>query len=1285
MQNLTVTDAPAQGLRFERHFSEEGKDPYESVRWKTTRATIKDESGRVMFEQDDVEVPEGYSEVSTNVVVSKYFYGDPAKSLPDGRPERESSVRQLVRRVGRTVADWGHLGGYFASREDGERFHDELVVLLLTQRAAFNSPVWFNAGLYHEYGIRSSSRAWRWDAAAAGAVKVGPGEAYRYPQCSACFIQSVDDDMESIMALATSEAMLFKYGSGTGTDLSTLRSNREKVNGGGRASGPVSFMEIYDAIAATVKSGGKTRRAAKLQSLKARHPDILEFIEAKTKEEKKAQTLIRGGYSANFNAEAYSSVRFQNCNMSVRATDEFLCAAERGEPWQTYAVVDGRPDDMPRYNAGELLDKIALGTWACGDPGLQYEDTIQRWHTCPNTAPINASNPCCFVGETLVETSEGKIPIGKLAEMDAAGESLPYAFAFDLETGLPVLRQIKRAWQAGETVNLCEVETDKGLTFLCTPEHGFLTYEGNYVAARDLRPGQRLRKINKPSNGQRSNRRWINHKVTPGVPNGTEILSRWMWEQVNGPIPDGMEVHHKDEDPTADRLSNFELTPRYDHRSGHARGLSNSNAIDCEDRLLVETWEAIEAIPRRTHKSAPAVTVMRWNTYIKDNGLAGRVPTAGSPTNGGRIRGMTWNEFADWIETQRTLVNDTVASVRLYCAERPTAVYDIEVKGTHNFSISLDNVDHGIIVANSEYMFIDDSACNLASLNLMKFRRPDGSFDIESFRAACRVMITAQEILVDNGSYPTEKIARNSHRFRPLGLGYCNVGALIMSMGLPYDSDAGRATAAALAAILTGQGYLTSAHHAAKLGAFAGFAANRESMMKVMRMHRDATENIPAGADPTLIAAAREVWDEAVAAGYEHGYRNSQISVLAPTGTIAFLMGADTTGIEPDIALVKYKQLAGGGSLTLVNGTVPLALETLGYDMQAVGRILAHLKEHSTIETAPDLQPEHLAVFDCAFVPAGGTRSICFSGHLKMLGAVQPFISGAISKTCNMPKTATVADIRGAYLEGWRVGAKAVAIYRDGSKDSQPVTTQSVDGLRADGETLQATRDAYEAELTELRAQLTDLEERLKGRPTPYRRRLPDTRRSVTHKFEVDGAEGYVTAGLFEDGQLGEVFITMAKEGSTVGGLMDVVGTTVSMGLQYGVPLEVFVRKFAYTRFEPSGFTKNPDIPLAKSLADYIFQWLGMEFIPGYREDHAPRRDHDEPEPTSASPQSNGVTVAVNGFHSNGQTTVAILKSTRRATAQLTGPPCDVCCSIMVPSGSRCYRCPNCGNPGPCG
>jgi ribonucleoside-diphosphate reductase alpha chain len=978
MQNLTVTDAPAQGLRFERHFSEEGKDPYESVRWKTTRATIKDESGRVMFEQDGVEVPEGYSEVSTNVVVSKYFYGDPAKSLPDGRPERESSVRQLVRRVGRTVADWGHLGGYFASREDGERFHDELVVLLLTQRAAFNSPVWFNAGLYHEYGIRSSSRAWRCDAAA-GVVKVGPGEAYRYPQCSACFIQSVDDDMESIMALATSEAMLFKYGSGTGTDLSTLRSNREKVNGGGRASGPVSFMEIYDAIAATVKSGGKTRRAAKLQSLKARHPDILEFIEAKTKEEKKAQTLIRGGYSANFNAEAYSSVRFQNCNMSVRATDEFLCAAERGEPWQTYTVVDGRPDDMPCYNAGELLDKIALGTWACGDPGLQYEDTIQRWHTCPNTAPINASNPC------------------------------------------------------------------------------------------------------------------------------------------------------------------------------------------------------------------------------------------------------------------------------------------------------------------SEYMFIDDSACNLASLNLMKFRRPDGSFDIESFRAACRVMITAQEILVDNGSYPTEKIARNSHRFRPLGLGYCNVGALIMSMGLPYDSDAGRATAAALAAILTGQGYLTSAHHAANLGVFDGFAENREPMLRVMRMHRDATENIPAGADPTLIAAAREVWDEAVAAGYEHGYRNSQISVLAPTGTIAFLMGADTTGIEPDIALVKYKQLAGGGSLTLVNGTVPLALETLGYDMQAVGRILAHLKEHSTIETAPDLRPEHLAVFDCAFVPTGGTRSICFSGHLKMLGAVQPFISGAISKTCNMPRTATVADIRGAYLEGWRVGAKAVAIYRDGSKDSQPVTTQSVDGLRADGETLQATRDAYEAELTELRSQLTDLEERLKGRPTPYRRRLPDTRRSVTHKFEVDGAEGYVTAGLFEDGQLGEVFITMAKEGSTVGGLMDVVGTTVSMGLQYGVPLEVFVRKFAYTRFEPSGFTKNPDIPLAKSLADYIFQWLGMEFIPGYREDHAPRRDHDEPEPTSASPQSNGVTVAVNGFHGNGQTPVALLKSTRRATAQLTGPPCDVCCSIMVPSGSRCYRCPNCGNPGPCG
>lgn len=1009
MMPTTATEAPAQGLRFDRRFSTEGQDPYESVRWKRGQAVIKDSTGQEIFRQDGVEVPAGYNEVATNVVVSKYFYGDPGKARPDGGPERERSVRQLVHRVARTVADWGQEGGYFATPGDGERFHDELVVLLLGQYAAFNSPVWFNVGLWHQYGVEGSNRAWRWDRKQGRVVKLEPGEAYRYPQGSACFIQSVDDDMEGIMRLATSEAMLFKYGSGTGTDLSTLRSCREKVNGGGSASGPVSFMGIYDAIAATVKSGGKTRRAAKMQSLKVRHPDILEFIEAKTKEEEKARTLIRGGYDRNFNAEAYGSVKFQNCNMSVRATDEFLALAESGAEdlnWQTYRVTDGRPDGMPAYSASRLLDKVAEGAWVCGDPGLQYEDTIQRWHTCPHTAPINASNPC------------------------------------------------------------------------------------------------------------------------------------------------------------------------------------------------------------------------------------------------------------------------------------------------------------------SEYMFIDDSACNLASLNLMKFRLPAGRFDVAGFRAASRVMITAQEIIVDNASYPTEEIALNSHLFRPLGLGYCNLGALIMAMGLPYDSDEGRDTASAITAILTGQGYLTSAHHAANVGAFEGFAANRWSMLNVMHLHRGAVESRTARCAPELRLEAQDVWDDAIAAGERWGYRNSQISVLAPTGTIAFMMGADTTGIEPDIALVKYKQLAGGGTMTLVNGTVGPALETLGYDEAARGRIVAHVADRGTIEGAPGLRDEHLPVFDCSFAPAGGTRSIAFAGHLKMLGAAQPFVSGAISKTCNLPATATAADIRQGYLDGWRLGAKAVAIYRDGSKEGQPVTTSQVAGGDELAEAARAALTASAAEVAELKARLADLEERLQGRDAPYRRRLPDTRRSLTHKFEIEGIEGYITVGLFEDGAPGELFITMAKEGSTVGGLMDVFGTSVSMGLQYGVPLEVFVNKFAHSRFEPSGYTRNPDIPIAKSLADYIFRWLGVAFLPGYREAHAPRREPDPAPGPPASPvgvmpaqgrlqvpaaapapptyEAPGPTAVDGNGHpgSNGHAngSVAALAWTRpRATAQLTGPPCPACNMIMVPSGARCYRCENCGNPGPCG
>jgi ribonucleoside-diphosphate reductase alpha chain len=1000
-----------RGMKVPRVFSTEGTSPFDQVEWDHRTAEIKDEAGRIIFQQTDCEVPRSWSQLATNVVASKYFYGDLASG--NGSPaagKRESSVRPLIDRVTRTITDWGQADGYFASAADAERFYAELSALCLNQFGSFNSPVWFNVGLYHCYGISGPANNWRWDQETQSAVRAT--SAYEFPQASACFIQSVSDDMEGIMKLAFSEAMLFKFGSGTGTDLSSLRSSREKLSGGGKPSGPVSFMRVYDAVASVVKSGGKTRRAAKMQTLKCGHPDILDFIECKTKEEGKAQALIHAGYEANFNGEAYSSVMFQNSNLSVRCSDLFLRAVESGGDWVTRSVTTGQP--MDTLSARMLMDKIAQGTWLCGDPGVQYEDTIQRWHTCPNTAPINSSNPC------------------------------------------------------------------------------------------------------------------------------------------------------------------------------------------------------------------------------------------------------------------------------------------------------------------SEYMFIDDSACNLASINLLKFQLEDGGFDVERFRAAVRIFITAQEILVDHASYPTEAIAANSHKFRPLGLGYANLGSLLMTSGHPYDSDEGRALAAVITSIMHGEAYLTSAHHAARLGAFEGFAANREPMLHVMEMHRDAALAIDAAAPDELLAESRAVWAECLDAGRKYGYRNSQVTVLAPTGTIAFMMDCDTTGIEPDIALVKYKQLAGGGMLKIVNRTVPVALRKLGYDEPQIRGILDYIDARDTIEGAPALKDEHLPVFDCAFAPPNGGRSIDFRGHLRMMAAVQPFLSGAISKTCNVPSEATVGEIRDAYLEGWKLGLKALAIYRDGSKGSQPVSTKS-DAAPAAAETGTALAQRLGSQSSSagpVPAQAagvaiagqphpaTSIEPAAAFANQPRRERLPHTRHSLTHKFDIQGHEGYINVGFYPDGRPGELFITMAKEGSTIGGLMDVLGTAISIGLQYGVPLEVFVNKFAHSRFEPAGFTKNPDIPIAKSIADYIFRWLGMEFIPGYRELNAPKRPAAEVD-VQASPV--GVPMLkVNGHR---KATIADLEHAEVAMGTYTppaapaagsivepgqgeglaeqdqqfarfqsdAPPCDNCGALTVRCGT-CYRCFNCGN-----
>jgi len=837
-------------------------DVFDTVNWEVRSAAIKGENGEVLFEQTNCEVPSFWSQLATNVICSKYFYGEV------GTDQREYSVRQLIHRVVRTITDWGLQDGYFASAEDGERFYRDLSWLCLHQHGAFNSPVWFNVGLYHQYGVTGAKCNWRWDAQTRTVIQ--PENPYEFPQGSACFIQHVADNMEDIMELARSEAMLFKFGSGTGTDLSTLRSHREKLAGGGKPSGPLSFMRVYDQVAAVVKSGGKTRRAAKMQSIKVWHPDVMEFIECKWKEEQKARVLIeKGGYESNFNGEAYSSIMFQNANLSVRLTNDFMQAVEKNAEWTTRWVTDPKKAG-PTYQARDVLNRMADCAWHCGDPGVQYDTTINDWHTCPNSGRINASNPC------------------------------------------------------------------------------------------------------------------------------------------------------------------------------------------------------------------------------------------------------------------------------------------------------------------SEYMFLDDTACNLASINLMKFRQADGTFDPNGFRAACRLYFIAQEILVDHASYPTQDIARNSHAFRPLGLGYSNLGSLLMAGGMAYDSEAGRGVCGAMTALLHGAANLTSAELAEAVGTFDGFELNREPMLRVMEMHRAATEHIKPECPEYLRDASRQVWDEVVAAGAVHGFRNAQATVLAPTGTISFMMDCDTTGIEPDIALVKYKQLAGGGMLKIVNQTVPAALATIGYEQPEIDSIIDFINKEDTIEGAADLKPEHLSIFDCAFTPRNGTRSIAWQAHVTMMAAAQPFLSGAISKTVNMPRDTTTEDIAQAYFDGWRLGLKALAIYRDGSKESQPLNT----GTEADK---QKSKDAAAA-------------------AKPRRERLPDTRQSVTHKFNVAGHEGYITVGLYPDGRPGELFLTMAKEGSTIGGLMDAFGTAVSMSLQYGVPMEDYVRKFSHMRFEPQGHTKNPDIRIAKSLIDYIFRWMGITFLPGYRE-----------------------------------------------------------------------------------
>ena len=912
------TSSGGRGLQVERRFSQPGVHPFEAIEWEQRTAIIANEKGETVFTQENIEVPASWSQLATNVVVSKYFRG------LQGTPQRESSVKQLISRVADTIRDWGRDGNYFATDQDLETFHAELCAILVNQIAAFNSPVWFNLG------------------------------ADPNPQVSACFINSVEDTMTSILTLAKTEGMLFKHGSGTGTNLSSIRSSMEHLASGGTASGPVSFMKGFDAFAGVIKSGGTTRRAAKMVILNADHPDIVEFINCKVKEERKAWALIEAGYDGAFTGEAYASVFFQNSNNSIRVTDEFMRAFLEDKEWRTYAVTD-KHRVVGTYQTRDLMRQIADAAWACGDPGLQFDTTINEWHTCPNSGRINASNPC------------------------------------------------------------------------------------------------------------------------------------------------------------------------------------------------------------------------------------------------------------------------------------------------------------------SEFVFLDDTACNLSSINLMKFLSDDGSFDVDGYRHAIRIMLTAMEVMVGYATYPTDRIESNSHKFRPLGLGYANLGAVLMALGLPYDSPQARDYSGALTAILTGEAYAQSARIAREVGPFEGYEVNRQPMLRVIEKHRGAAYKISDQSAPApLLAAARTAWDDAHELGAVHGYRNSQATVLAPTGTISFMLDCDTTGVEPDIALVKYKKLVGGGLLKMVNGTVPSALRKLGYGDEAISAIIAYVNEHDTIEGAPHLREDDLAVFDCAFPPANGQRSITWQGHVRMMAAVQPFISGAISKTVNLPQNAAPEDVERAYTDAWKLGLKAIAVYRDGSKRSQPLSTSRK----------QANYNGQEAAEPAAR---------------PARHRLPAERAAITHKFDIQGHEGYLTVGLYEDGQPGEIFLKMAKEGSTLSGMMDSFATSVSVALQYGVPLRLFCAKFAHTRFEPAGYTGNPEIPIAKSIVDYIFRWLAARFLSAEDRDALgiiSRREESDDLAVVAGAVATSSSAAATA-PAPGQASAKQLSSELTFRNQEDAPSCSDCGSLMVRNGA-CYKCMNCGSTSGC-
>jgi ribonucleoside-diphosphate reductase alpha chain len=1339
--------ASGAGLSIPRRFTEAGKHPFDCVEWDIRDALIGDPSSPA-FEQKGVEFPVSWSQNATNIVAQKYFRGRLES------PERESSVKQMIGRVAGTIATWGREGGYFAMDADAQTFEDELTHILLHQMAAFNSPVWFNVGFEEQ------------------------------PQCSACFILSVEDTIESILAWNTKEGMIFRGGSGSGINLSRIRSSKEHLSKGGLASGPVSFMRGADAWAGTIKSGGKTRRAAKMVVLDVDHPDILDFIWCKAREEEKAAALRDAGFDMRLDSEAFASIQYQNANNSVRVTDEFMERAERGEEWELTARVNGSVAE--RLDARELLAQIADAAWRCADPGVQYDTTINEWHTCPNSGRINASNPC-FPGDARVHTTVGLLPFDELYERAKAGEEFRvYTHrATAGEPGAGVVATRPLAVMRNGVKPILRLHFANGQELRCTPNHRIWTTNRGYVEAEDLNQDDQVLlndsptpaedacwelpvKVEAPAKSVRRGgtatyqelpRTWseglgelTGHLVGDG--DLTDVRTEWIYggNDIDEAVADSHEglLQELIGGVSRQEMENGTVQLRAGSKAVREffRGLGVSSLKSPEKRVPSSVFSSpmeVQAAFLRglfgadgcvSHSSGDKAS--RYvglgsmsRALLKDTqrllssfGIRGRIykiaknadtPFAYTCNDGTkvtypsrqtydlRVTGSDVDRFAEAIgfsaPSKQRVLEQLLRTTTRYATKGRTTLVSRDTDGqevVYNLTEPLHHsyIVDGFVVANcSEYMHVDDSACNLASLNLMKFRRPDGTFDVEAFEHAVDVMILAQEIIVSPSSYPTEEIARNARAFRQLGLGYANLGALLMANGLAYDSDEGRALAGAVTALMTGRAYRTSAEAAGAIGPYERYEENRDPHNHVMRKHRHAAYAIDDElfADRELLAAARRAWDDAVDLGARNGYRNAQATVLAPTGTISFLMDCDTTGIEPDFSLVKFKELVGGGQMTIVNRTVPLALETLGYPTERIEAIEAYLAKEGRILGAPGLKEEHLPVFDVAV----GERAIAPMGHIKMMAAAQPFLSGAISKTVNLPESTSVEDIAGVYTAGWKLGLKALAIYRDGSKTAQALKTDAGEKKGAKAEAAAEAPDE----------------------PRPIRRRMPRERQSITHKFSIAGHEGYITAGMYEDGSVGEIFLTdVGKEGSTLRGMMNAFATSISIALQYGVPLETLVRKFSYMRFDPEGITTNPEIPFAKSMPDYIMRWLASRFLdadiqeelgiltqevrdrkareeallrgdlpaaqgPPNGEGNGPTNGHGNDEPQgNPGPQASagGTRPAAAAFTDTPPTVPAKLQGLDL------GPACAQCGGMMQRTGS-CYTCSSCGNNTGCG